>query len=286
MANTIELSKKFVPVIDEIYKAQAVTDVLDSQTKIDFTGTNEVKILKISTTGLGDYSRESGYPKGDVTAAWETLKLGEERGKEISVDRMNDEETLGQTFGTVVSTFMGHQVAPEVDAFRFSRYAAKGTKVTGTLTKDNILEAIDEGMKVMDGAEVPATSRYLFVNSDLKPALNGAFNRQWVNENGVNTMVQTYNGMPVIFVPKSRFFETITLNDGTFQFGFTGSGNAINFMIVEKGAVVQAKKFALPKIFDPDENQTKDAWKFQFRLYHDAFVYENKVAGIYTNVQA
>ena len=55
----------------------------------------------------------------------------------------------------------------------------------------------------------------------------------------------------------------------------------INFMIVYPQAILQAKKFALPKIFSPDVNQDKDAWKFQFRLYHDAFVYENKVKGIY-----
>lgn len=87
MANSIELAGKFLPIIDEIYKNSAVTTVLDSET-IDFGGVNEVKILKVSTTGLGDYSRETGYPKGDVTASWETLKLTEERGKEISLDRM------------------------------------------------------------------------------------------------------------------------------------------------------------------------------------------------------
>ena len=31
----------------------------------------------------------------------------------------------------------------------------------------------------------------------------------------------------------------------------------------------------------PDENQKADAWKFDYRLYHDLFVYENKVKGIY-----
>lgn len=41
------------------------------------------------------------------------------------------------------------------------------------------------------------------------------------------------------------------------------------------------KKFIIPKIFTPDENQDKDMWKFQFRIYHDAFVYENKAKGIY-----
>ena len=55
-------------------------------------------------------------------------------------------------------------------------------------------------------------------------------------------------------------------------------------MIIYPQAVLQAKKFALPKIFTPDENQTMDAWKFQFRLYHDAFVYDNKAKGIFAHI--
>jgi hypothetical protein len=40
------------------------------------------------------------------------------------------------------------------------------------------------------------------------------------------------------------------------------------------------------KVFDPDVNQAKDAWLFQYRLYHDAFVYDNKVKGIYLHNKA
>ena len=77
MANTLEYPKKFLPIIDEVYKKQSITEGMDAATRADFSGTNEVKVLKIGTTGLGDYSREDGYPKGDVTASWETLKLTE-----------------------------------------------------------------------------------------------------------------------------------------------------------------------------------------------------------------
>ena len=105
MANSIELASKFLPVVDDIYKANSVTSMLDTPT-VDFGGVNEVKVLKVSTTGLGDYSRSTGYPKGDVTAAWEVMKLTEERGKEISIDRMDDEETLGMAFGSVTGNFM------------------------------------------------------------------------------------------------------------------------------------------------------------------------------------
>ena len=286
MPNSIEYAKRFLPVIDAIYKHAAVTEGMDAATRADFTGVNEVKVLKVSTTGLGDYSREDGYPKGDVTAAWETLKLTEERGKELSVDRMDDEETLGMVFGTVTGSFMREHVIPELDAYRFAKYASTpniSTTTAALLTKETILAAIDEAVRKLDEDEVPAEGRRLYVNSDLKPILNSALNRQWGSDGTVNTVLAGYNNMPIIYVPKSRFYTGITLNDGTSNWGFTKGAEAanINFMIIYPGAILQVKKFALPKIFSPDVNQDKDAWKFQFRLYHDAFVYENKVKGLY-----
>ena len=333
MANSIDLAKKFVPIIDGVYKAESVTNGIDAATKADFTGVNEVKVLKVSTTGLGDYSRENGYPKGDVTAAWETLTLTEERGKEISVDRMDNEETLGLTFGTVTGEFMRLHVIPELDAYRFAKYAStpgiNSVATPAILTKDSIIAAIDEAVRQMDADEVPMAGRKLYINSDLKPILNGALARQWGSDGIISTALAGYNDMPITWVPKSRFYTDITLNDGSSNWGYTKtaavyaastdttvdgsktyytkSGNVytpvsnptgnpstssyyertsegaadINFMIIYPPAILQVVKFSLPKIFDPDVNQKKDAWMFQFREYHDAFVYENKAKGLY-----
>lgn len=289
MPNSIDLAKKFVPIIDGVYKAESVTNGMDAATRPDFTGANEVKVLKVSTTGLGDYSRETGYPKGDVTAAWETLTLTEERGKEISVDRMDDEETLGLTFGTVTGEFMRLHVIPELDAYRFAKYAsATGINKVGTpavLTKESIIAAIDEAVRQLDADEVPQAGRRLYINSDLKPILNAALARQWGSDGAVNTVLSGYNDMPIVWVPKSRFYTAITLNDGSSNWGYAKAEGAsdINFMIIYPPAVLQVVKFSLPKIFSPDVNQTKDAWKFQFREYHDAFVYENKAKGLYSH---
>ena len=286
MANSIELASKFLPVIDDIYKAESATTALDTQT-MDFGGVNEVKVLKVSTTGLGDYSRSTGYPKGDVTAGWETMKLSEERGKEISIDRMDNEETLGMVFGSVTGNFMREWVIPELDAYRFAKYASTAgisSAVAAALTKDNIITAIDEATAVMDGNEVPQEGRILYVNSDLKPALNAALSRQWGSDSEANTVLSGYNGMKIVYVPKTRFYTKITLNDGSSAWGYVKDGTdgkAINFMMIHPSAVVQTKKFSLPKIFTPDENQKMDAWLFQFRLYHDCFVYDNKKSGIY-----
>lgn len=287
MANSIEYAKKFLPIIDEVYKAAAITEGLDAATRVDMTGVNEVKVLKVSTTGMGDYSRENGYPKGDVTASWETMKLEIERGKELSVDRMDNEETLGLVFGQVVGSFMREHVIPEVDAYRFAKYAGIDgvTKKSAALTKDTIISAIDEAVKELDANEVNPESRILCVNSDLKPVMNQALNRMWASDASVNTVLRDYNGVPIMYVPKARFNTSITLNSGSENWGFApgADSKAINFMLLDKKAILQAKKFALPKIFTPDENQDKDAWKFQFRLYHDCLVYDNKAKGIYVH---
>ena len=85
--------------------------------------------------------------------------------------------------------------------------------------------------------------------------------------------------MKVVQVPQSRFATTIAINTN----GYTLSGNNINFMIVHPSAVEAVAKHVKLRIFTPDVNQDMDAYKFQYRLYHDAFVYENKAAGIYVS---
>ena len=286
MANTIELANKFLPIIDDIYKNSSFTDILNTTAINDFNGVNEIKVLKVNTTGLGDYSRVNGYPKGDITASWETLKLTKERGKEISIDRMDNEETIGMTFGAVTSNFMKEWVVPELDAYRFSKYASTSNILTtdeAKLDKDTIINAIDSAICELDSNDVPYENRVIFVNTDLKSALNQALVRNWGSDTNINTVIDSYNNIPVIYVPKNRFYTAIDLKDGSSEWGYSKNGSAknINFMIIHKSAVVQVQKFVLPKIFSPDENQTKDDWLFQFRLYHDAFIYDNKVKGVF-----
>ena len=96
----------------------------DAKTKpVEFGGVNEVQVFKTSVVGLGNYSRSTGYPAGDVTATWETIKLEQERGRAFAIDRMDNEETLGMAFGTLSGEFIRTQVVPEVDAYRFAKWA-------------------------------------------------------------------------------------------------------------------------------------------------------------------
>lgn len=283
MANTIITAEKMVPVVDAIYKQASLTAALDAPTQVDFSGTKTVKVMKVETSGLGDYSRENGYPRGNANVTWEALELKEERAAALGVDRMDDEETLSKAFGTVIGKFVREHVAPEVDAYRFSKYAS----ATGVLSKtatytdgETLLGDIDLGTAALDDGEVPA-NRVLFIASELRPQLMKAFNRNFGNDASISRGVNVYNDMKIVYVPRKRFYTGITLNDGTSNWGFANAGDKINFMIVCPESVVQATKLALPKIFDPDSNIIKDEWLFQYRHYHDAFVFENKANGIY-----
>lgn len=290
MANQIQHASKFLPVIDQIYKNGSYTARFDTtQLKNWFGGVNEIKISKIKTTGLGNYDRETGYPSGDVTNEWEVMKLTQERGKSISVDRIDDEETLGLVFGQIVNTFMNLHVIPELDSYRFTKYLAfSGHKEENKeLTKENILHEIDEGIKFQNSREVPTEGKILFVNSDLQPILSSSVGRTLVNESQFNNVLNIYNGIPIVYVTPSRFNSKIKINsgqDGSFGFQPDTDSKKINFILMNPSAVIQGIKFNIPRIFTPDENQEKDAWKFRIRIYHDVFKYDNRVNAIYSNV--
>lgn len=280
MATTITLAEKFVPIIDSIYKKASLTAILDANTKPDFSGVNTVKVMKVTTTGLGDYSKENGYAQGNATLEWEAMTLTEDRSAALTVDRMDDEETLGQAFGILMKDFVDSNVAPEVDAYRFAKYAKTadiGTTAAALADGEAVVKAVRAAITAMDEAEVPAEDRVLFIT----PTLYGLV--QDLDTNKSKEVFKRFSA--IVEVPQSRFYTDVTMNSGVDSWGYskgTGAKN-INFMAVSKSAVVQATKMALPKVFDPDTNQTKDAWLFQYRLYHDCFAYENKVKGIYVH---
>jgi len=294
---SIALASKYQPILDEIYKNASLTASMDAATKpVNFGGANAVNVFKTSMVGLGDYSRSTGYPVGDVAGAWETLTLSKERGRAFSIDRMDDEETLGMAFGTLAGEFIRTQVAPELDAYRFSTYASTtGIQEVATPaaldTGAKVLAAFDVAMGKLDEKEVPAEGRKLFLSSGCYNLLKGQLTRTLSTETSADRRVFEIDGVEVIPVPQTRFYKGITLVDGssaaTGGYSKTAdTGRNINFLLLHPSAVLQVTKLDSLKVFSPEVNQTADAWLIQYRIYHDAFVYANKKEGIYSHIAA
>lgn len=292
---TIALASKYQPILDEIYKNASLTASMDAATKpVNFGGANAVNVFKTSMVGLGDYSRSTGYPVGDVAGAWETLTLSKERGRAFSIDRMDDEETLGMAFGTLAGEFIRTQVAPELDAYRFSTYASTtGIQEVATPaaleTGAKVLAAFDVAMDKLDEKEVPAEGRKLFISSSCYNLLKGQLTRTLSTETSADRRVFEIDGVEVIPVPQTRFYKGITLVDGSSAAtgGYSkteNTGKNINFLLLHPSSVLQVTKLSDLKVFAPEDNQTADAWLIQYRIYHDAFVYANKKEGIYSHI--
>jgi len=293
MTQSIALAQKFQPILDEIYKASSLTARMDAKIKpVNFAGANVVQVFKTDPIGLGKYDRVSGYPAGQVVGSWETLTLATERGRSFVIDRMDDEETLGMAFGTLAGEFIRTKVVPEIDAYRFSKYASTANinaATPGTLDANGIIKALDDAKLELDKDEVPSEGRLLYISDNCLNLLESKVSRFLGNENAVDKRVTKYSGMEVIMVPQTRFYKGITLDDGvTVDAGgySKGSGKDINFMIIHPTAVLQVAKHDSLKVFTPEQNQTTDGWLMQYRLYHDAFVYANKLNGIYLHCKA
>jgi hypothetical protein len=295
MTQSIALAQKFQPILDEIYKASSLTARMDAKTKpVNFAGANVVQVFKTDPIGLGKYDRVSGYPAGQVVGSWETLTLATERGRSFVIDRMDDEETLGMAFGTLAGEFIRTKVVPEVDAYRFSKYASTASinaATPATLDANSIVAALDTAKLELDKDEVPSEGRLLYISDTCLSYLEGKVSRFLGNENAVDKRVTKYSGMEVIMVPQTRFYKGITLDDGlTVDAGgyskTVSTGKDINFMIIHPTAVLQVAKHDSLKVFTPEQNQTTDGWLMQYRLYHDAFVYANKLNGIYLHCKA
>ena len=295
MATSIDLVTAFVRVLDTVYKQESKTAVLDALTESpSFLNANAVKVMQLSTVGLGTYSRTTGYPAGDITAEWVTMTLAAERGRGFTLDRMDNEESFGLIMGRLIREWMRVHVAPELDAYRFAKYATGAGSIVGsgaTLTDADIIPALDVAKLALDEDEVPEDGRILFLSHTMKQELEQKVGRSLANETRVNRLVEVWDGMQVIGIPQGRFYTQVTLNAGaTSDVGgyvkTVSTGKDINFLMMHPSAVCQPVKLNQVKYFSPEINQTTDGHLWQSRIYHDAFVYDNKETGIYLHMKA
>ena len=298
MPNSITLAKNYIALLDQVYKNASVTTVLDSDASTMRAGANanEILIPKLSMSGLADYSRNSGYIKGDVKLEWETVTFNYDRGRIFEVDTQDNEETVQLAFGRLASEFMRIKVAPEADAFTFAQLAGTTgiSKVSAGATLSDgaaVMSALKAGIDKMDEDEVPYENRYLYITPTNLSAV------QAMDTTKSRDLLEGFAS--IIKVPQSRFYTAIDLYDGVDHSGTSGqidesaghfakatAGKDINFMIVHKPAVIKYNKHIASNIITPEANQHADGYMQKYRKYGLVDVYKNKTAGIYLHHKA
>lgn len=282
--NNIELATIYLPLLDEVYKAESKTAILDGDEVTVQKGQHgEIKVAKLDMDGLGDFTRNSGYTKGSTKFLWETIRYDKERSQELRIDRLDNEESLGILFSKLSGEFIRTKVIPETDAARFAKIASVDgiSKKAETLADGAaVIAALRACANKMDEDEVNPENRILWIT----PTLRGLVDD--LDTTKSKKILDRFS--QIIEVPQSRFYTAVTLNPGTDSYGYAKAENGknINFMCVEKSAAVTAMDQYV-KYFTPDQDQNGDDNVFDYRnnnLY--GHVYENKTAGVYVSYDA
>lgn len=300
--NTLEYSKIFQTGLDNQIVNDATSGWMEKNAgQVKYTGGNEVKIPTIKTQGLGDYNRDSGFVQGAITLSYKTMALTQDRGRTFHIDAMDVDETNFVTnVGNVMGVFQNEQVIPEIDSYRYSRIfaLAKGkNRVTENYTADKstILAKLREDiMAIRDNAALNSDLVIIMSPKTVGILSDSVENSRQIDvgnfeQGSLNISVKRFEGFPIIEVPSARLKTIYKKNDGKTSGQEAGglvadeSAKDINWIIMSKNVPIAISKTDITRIFDPMTNQTANAWKIDYRKYHDLWIPEQRLALVRAN---
>lgn len=303
--NTLQYSQQFQTVLDAQMLASATSAFMEANAgQVKYDGGDTVHIPEISMQGLAKYDRDEGFNQGSVTLKFNPYKMTQDRGRTFQLDSMDVNETnFVATAGTVMGEFQRTQVIPEIDSYRYSKISALATaenKVTTGFTPAvaTILEKLEAEITEIQDVVGEDEGLIVVMSTKLRTILNNAdkFNR-YLNvaefKNGsINTTVKSFNDIPILGVPSARMKTAYVFNDGKTANqqagGFKADTGAkdINWIIMPQRAPIAVSKTDKVRVFTPDINQNADAWKIDYRKYHDLWIPKNRFAAIRVNTGA
>lgn len=303
--NTLEMAKIFQQSLDKQMCIEATSGWMESNAQdVKYNGGDTVRMPRISTTGMARYDRDEGFNQGSVTLTYDDYKLTQDRGRTFQLDSMDvDESNFIASAGTVMGEFQRLHVVPEVDAYRYSRIAALAKNAHRTTdgftpSETNILAQLDKEITDLQDAIGETEQLVILMATPIRTVLNNVKNIErrldvtQFKAGEINTKVKTYNEIPIFSVPSLRMKTAYVFNDGktTGQeaggFKADTGAKSINWIIISRRAPIAISKTDKVRIFTPDVNQKADAWKLDYRKFHDLWIPTNKLAGVWANIGA
>lgn len=274
----IELATRFEKYVDEMFSQESKKSLLTNN-DFDWTGARTVKIYKVSTATMNDYSRNpegGGYGSTgsrygeiqDLEASTEEMTLSKDRSFTFAIDKLDRDET-GDALEAAgaLARQQREVIIPEIDSYVYGVMCADaGTKAdSAVLTADNIYDKIIAGNETLDDAMVPETGRCIVVTPSvyvlMKKSTDISKNSDIGTELRQKGVVGILDGCNVIKVPASRV-----------PAGF-------GFMICHPMATVAPVKLEEYKAHQDPPGISGDLC--EGRICYDAFVLENKADAIY-----
>lgn len=295
----------FSPVIDQALVATLTSAPMQADAAdIKYEGGSTIKLATVSTTGLGDYSRTTGYPTGAVSVDWASYTFDKDRAIRLNIDKFDvDETAFVDTVANAVKVLREENTDPEIDAYRYAKVfsAVAGSSLAATPApmatyvpnKSDILTKLQDDMTAVQDTVGETSPLICYMSRQAYGVLSKSSEMDKIlqvletNINGVATKVKGLDSMPIIPVPSSRMRTAYTFNDGTSTFGFAAAATAgkINWIIAPRGALKGVVKGDEVKVIEPAVNQSFSGWSIMFRLYHTLIVLSAKIPSMRISFQ-
>ena len=296
--NTIAYAEKFTGELDKMYVQDSTMGFLtDNNLRAKFVGAKTVVIPDVDMQGLADYNRDTGFIRGAITVAQQPFTMSRDRGRSLEIDREDLDETgVSNLAGQILSEFVRTKVIPESDAYTISKLAGVANTQGHLLQGGSLatpyaafIEMVSAVRDVVGYSEElicllhPAIEKLFKTTTEISRTITVSEFKQ----GEVNLKVSKIDGVALIPVTADRMFTGYDFQDGSTSGeeagGFTplATAKGIYMLIMPKKAASLVKKTEKMRTFTPDQNLTKDAYKFDYRIYFDVFVKKSKKNSIW-----
>lgn len=292
MANNMQLAQNYSDDFQEALFLGEKTGDLVNADKFNFAGAKTVNVLKVDVDDLKQYNRQTGYGNsGIVNATYQSMAMDADIYNKYGVDHFDNEEEKMSAISAVLAE-VAIKGKKTQDFYRLSKIAGtSGVTVANAVSISNGATAVAE----LDKAEAQivedesdrsdcnlyATPTFLQL---LKRELGDKSGRFTLGTDEYNNQITYFDEMKVVEIPQTRMYVGVQLNSTTNVWEpkvVNNKTQKVNFMIVNRTAVVCPLKVDTIKLIDWLDNPNGREDIIVPTIYFDAFVLDKRAKGIY-----
>ena len=273
---------------------------------VKWLGARTFHFTQMSTSGFKTHKRAGGWNRGTVTQRDNEFKVEFSRDIEFLIDKADvDETNATASIENIAKVFQMTQVAPEHDAYFFSKVAQEAIDANlysqtaaSDYTVDNVFTKLKQQLArvkryrrsnimyvaswIMDLLEL---SKELAKKVELTQVADGGI--------GIETRVTFIDGVPILeCIEEDRFYDKFNFNPQLGGFepieGGENPSRKINTLIASTEMVITVPKISSIYFFGPGEHTEGDGWLYQHREDYDTFVFpngkDNKIDSVFVDV--
>jgi len=267
----VNLASKYEKQFEAAFKPTSIFAGKVSD-KYNFEGAKKINIYSPVTVPLRDYTRSGGSRYGtpdEMSSVVQTLELTQDKSFTQSLDRGNyTDSQMAISAANWMSEQIKGVVTPATEKHAMTQYfknAGQVAAASATLTKTNIVGALEAGITAQRNKFVPEDGRYLYLSAKHLGMLSISDEFIKIEKLGEKSVgkgvVGMFMGAQVLPVPDS-FFPT--------------GGIAL---LARKDSLLLPRKISTFKTHSNPPGI--DGWLMEGRVYYDAFVIGGKADGVW-----